>query len=513
MTFFILKKTNLLLIIFFLLIASRGNCYEISYYDNFPGKLALTFDDGPDPYYTPAVLDILRKNNIKGTFFITGINASLYPDIIRKIVEKGHILGNHTYSHINMRTRSTYNILEELQITQDLVDRALGYHYKLKLVRPPYGEYDYIVSDLLSHYGQIPVLWQIDSQDWMGYGDYHVLEHLYRQSYRGGVILFHDSYPVAGHILQEFIDHMNNRGFTFITVEDLLYQKYHLSIKKPLTSKNSFTEEYQTEPDLNTMYFNNEPLGENGKIKGNKHYISVKFFFNELGLDFYWDDTGKELTFGDSSYKCILIDGKAFISREILIKEFSLHVNMDKKINFFYPSVCLNGVSLKKEAFFYHGELYFILRDVENITGIKFKWKSDQEIYMGNKKIKGKSFCGTTYLPLSSLYETGLVEIERKKDNLINIKVTQLTVNNKFFPLKSYRHGTGQEIMVSVEDVSKALNFDFTKNILNTEDRKFKITRCYDGIYIALSSLKALDGITIYYDSKNYIIRIFRSEG
>ena len=487
------QKINLLIVIFFLLIPSIGHCHEISYNDNFPEKLALTFDDGPDPYYTPVVLDILRKNNIKGTFFVTGINASLYPDIIRKIAEEGHTLGNHTYSHINMRTRSTYNILEELQITQDLVDRALGYHYKLKLVRPPYGEYDYIVSDILSHYGQIPVLWQIDSQDWMGYGDYYVLDNLYRQSYRGGVILLHDIYPAAGHILQEFIDHMNYRGFKFTTVEDLLYQKYRLSIEKPL--KSSPVEKYDIVSD--SMYLNNEPLGKNGKIKGNKYYISVKFFFNKLGLDYTWDGSKKELTFCGSKYKCLLFDGMAFISTEILIKEFSLGI-MDKKINFFYPSIYLNGVSLKKEAFFYQGELYVILRDVENITGIKFKWKSDMEIYTGNKQIKGKTFCGTTFLPLSSLYETGLVEIERKKDNVINIKLIKIMINDEFFPLNSYRDGLSKEIMVSTGDISQILN-------LHTDSS--------DGLYIALSSLKAIDGINIYYDPKNYIIKICKSQG
>ncbi|MEQ8221783.1 MAG: polysaccharide deacetylase family protein [Candidatus Eremiobacterota bacterium] len=493
-----LSQKIYLLLFFFLIISYRGNCHEISYNDNFPGRLALTFDDGPDPYYTPVILDILRKNNIKGTFFVTGINASLYPDIIRKIAEEGHTLGNHTYSHINMRTRSDYNILEELQMTQELVDRALGYHYKLGQIRPPYGEYDYSIYTLLSHYGQIPVLWQIDSQDWMGYGDYYVLDNLYRQCYRGGVILLHDIYPAAGHILQEFIDHMQYKGFKFITVEDLLYQKYNLAIEKPL--KNSPVKKYTVidKYDISSMYFNNKPLGENGKVRENKQYISVKFFFNHLGLDYGWDDSKKELTFCGNKYKCPVIDGKAFISTEILIREFSLRIR-DKKTDFFYPSICLNGISLKKEAFFYHGELYFILRDVENITGIKFKWKSDMEIYTGNKQIKGKTFCGTTYLPLSSLYETGLVEIELKKDNDINIKLIKFIINNDFSPLKSYRDGENNEIKVSIEDISKILNL-WTKDL--------KITGSYDGPYIALSSVKAINGVTVSYEPQNYMIKI-----
>jgi len=490
-------RINLLLTISFLLIPFPGKCHEISYYDSFPGRLALTFDDGPDPYNTPVILDILKKNNIKGTFFVTGINASLYPDIIRKIAEEGHTIGNHTYSHINMRARSNCNILEELQITQELVDRALGYHYKMKLVRPPYGEYDYILYNLLSHYGHIPVLWQIDGRDWMGYGDYYVLDNLYRQSYRGGVILLHDSYPAAGHILQEFITHMNYKGFKFITVEDLLYQKYRLSVEKAAPGKYNTV---KTDIVSDSMYFNDEPLGENGKIKENKHYISVKFFFNKLGLDYGWDGSKKELTFCGNKYRCILVDGKAFISTEILIREFSLQIT-DQKRNFFYPSIYLNGISLKKEAFFYHGELYFILRDVENITGIKFKWKSDMEIYTGNKQIKGKTFCGTTCLPLSSLYETGLVEIERGKS--INIKLTKFMINGEFFPLKSYRDGINNEIKVSVQDISK---------ILPPGRADFKINMSYDGFYIALSSLKDMDGIAITYEPKNYMIKISAGE-
>jgi hypothetical protein len=116
------------------------------------------------------------------------------------------------------------------------------------------------------------------------------------------------------------------------------------------------------------------------------------------------------------------------------------------------------------------------------------------EIYTGNKQIKGKTFCGTTYLPLSSLYETGLVEIELKKDNDINFKLIKFIINDDFVPLKSYRDGENNEIKVSIEDISKILNL-WTKDL--------KVTGSCDGPYIALSS-ESYERVTVSYEQEVY---------
>jgi len=103
------------------------------------GKIALTFDDGPDPRTTPLILDTLREHDLKATFFVVGRRVAQNPGLLRRIVEEGHTIGNHTYYHADMSRLSPKEMRRELRSTQKAVDDALGHHHRMTLMRPPYG--------------------------------------------------------------------------------------------------------------------------------------------------------------------------------------------------------------------------------------------------------------------------------------------------------------------------------------------------------------------------------------
>ena len=102
-------------------------------------RIALTFDDGPDPRTTPRILDSLREHDLKATFFVLGRQVKERPGLLRGIVKEGHTIVNHTYNHTDMSDLRQKRMRLELRRTQAAVDHALGYHYSMVLMRPPYG--------------------------------------------------------------------------------------------------------------------------------------------------------------------------------------------------------------------------------------------------------------------------------------------------------------------------------------------------------------------------------------
>src|SRR5829696_2595706 len=112
-------------------------------------RIALTFDDGPDPRTTPRILDSLREQDLEATFFVLGRHVKKSPGLLRRIVKEGHTIGNHTYNHSDMSDLSRKRMRLELRRTQAAVDDALGYHYPMVLMRPPYGNPYFAGSDAL----------------------------------------------------------------------------------------------------------------------------------------------------------------------------------------------------------------------------------------------------------------------------------------------------------------------------------------------------------------------------
>ena len=129
-------------------------------------EVAFTFDDGPNPKTTPKLLDILAENDIKAVFFVVGnmMKTAEARSIVKRAFEEGHHIGNHTYSHKNLKTLSEAKIREEVKRTHDLISEYL--QDGLRFFRPPYGATNTTVSRVIREFDYMQVLWSVDTMDW-----------------------------------------------------------------------------------------------------------------------------------------------------------------------------------------------------------------------------------------------------------------------------------------------------------------------------------------------------------
>lgn len=211
---------------------------DIGYnYNKIPkGQFVLTFDDGPNPKVTPKILDTLKEHKIQGAvFFVTGANAQRYPDLLKRIVAEGHVLGNHTWSHPDLTKVSQATVLSELKKTDAAVDKVLGYDYPLKLVRPPYGATNKsVLGTLHDKYGGKSVVWQVDSLDWRVQSDLRQGKKTTPLTDRvvagakamdkkgnGGVILMHDIHSNTAKDLDKVLDTLESKGYKMISILDV----------------------------------------------------------------------------------------------------------------------------------------------------------------------------------------------------------------------------------------------------------------------------------------------------
>ena len=217
-------------------ITSSPSSYVVQRTGDRPGLLALTFDDGPDPRWTPAILDILKKENVPATFFIIGKNGQAYPDLVRRIVNEGHEIGNHTYTHPNLGEMPLSITEFELNATQRLIESLVG--RSTALLRPPYfgdAEADkpqeVEPAILAQKLGYIVVGVRIDPDDWqLPVTASQIVNRTIDRAIdnnpetRGEVILLHDAggdRSATVQALPQMIHELKARGFRFVAVSDL----------------------------------------------------------------------------------------------------------------------------------------------------------------------------------------------------------------------------------------------------------------------------------------------------
>ena len=181
-------------------------------------KIALTFDDGPHPKYTEQLLDGLKSRGVKATFFVTGEHASLHPDVIERMSEEGHLIGNHTYSHMQLRTGNREQFKEELIKTNQVIREITG--EDVLYVRPPYGTWD---KSFESELNMFPVLWTIDPLDWCSDNADRVADKVVKKAGENDIILMHDYYESSVTAALEVVDELQKEGYTFVTVEEILF--------------------------------------------------------------------------------------------------------------------------------------------------------------------------------------------------------------------------------------------------------------------------------------------------
>lgn len=181
-------------------------------------RIAITFDDGPHPRYTPMLLDGLADRNVKATFFVTGEHVDEYPEIIRRLSEEGHLIGNHTYSHMQLQSGQLEIFKEELIQTNEVIGEITK--QEVCYVRPPYGIWD---DSLEKELNMIPVLWTIDPLDWCTNDANCIIEQTVSKAKDGDIILLHDNYESSVQAALGIIDVLQQREFQFVTVDEILF--------------------------------------------------------------------------------------------------------------------------------------------------------------------------------------------------------------------------------------------------------------------------------------------------
>ncbi len=181
-------------------------------------KVAITFDDGPHPYYTEQLLDGLKERGVHATFFVTGEHAENYPEIIRRMYEEGHLIGNHTYNHIQLTKENGEKFKEELIQTNKILEDITG--EEVEFVRPPYGSWDKKFEKELNMF---PVLWTIDPLDWCTRNVSCITDTVISKVKDNSIILMHDEYATTVTAALQVVDELQKKGYQFVTVDEILF--------------------------------------------------------------------------------------------------------------------------------------------------------------------------------------------------------------------------------------------------------------------------------------------------
>lgn len=193
--------------------ARRVDCAEVK-------CIALTFDAGPGKD-TPQLLDILKEKRVSATFFLLGSkHVDRYPQVVKRIADEGHEVANHTWTHRVLTDLDASEVRDELERTQVAIERLTG--RRPTLMRPPQGRTDDKVSDVSRDLGLAQVLWSITAKDYSTTDTALIRQRVLDQAHGDGIILLHDIYDGTVPAVPGIIDELTRRGFTFVTVPELL---------------------------------------------------------------------------------------------------------------------------------------------------------------------------------------------------------------------------------------------------------------------------------------------------
>ena len=180
--------------------------------------VALTFDDGPSGTSTPVLLEGLRKRGVRATFFVIGEKAEQNPELICRMSDEGHLIGNHTYSHVQLNMLSSSQACSQVKAANDVIKEITG--QEVIYLRPPYGEWDH-KKDCPQN--MIAVYWDVDPLDWKRTDTKQIAADILRQVKPGDIILLHDIYKTSVQAAFIVIDELQRQGYEFVTVEELLF--------------------------------------------------------------------------------------------------------------------------------------------------------------------------------------------------------------------------------------------------------------------------------------------------
>lgn len=182
-------------------------------------KVALTFDDGPHPVYTPQLLDGLNERGVHANFFVVGKNILGNEALLKRMETEGHLIGNHTYSHVKLSELDIARACAEVEKTNALICEVTG--KEPEFIRPPFGEWKKAME---CSFEMIPVLWDVDPLDWTTKNTALVVERVLKDTKPGDIILLHDYYQSSVDAALEIVDALTERGYKFVTVDELILE-------------------------------------------------------------------------------------------------------------------------------------------------------------------------------------------------------------------------------------------------------------------------------------------------
>lgn len=198
--------------------------YNAYYAENTEDKvLYLTFDCGYENGNTPAILDALKKHNVKATFFIVGNYLSTSPDLVKRMLEEGHIVGNHSYHHPDMSKMNKEEFSKELGELETLYQQTIGEPMK-KYYRPPQGKYSENNLKLAKELGYKTFFWSLAYVDWDPNNQpsqKEALDKLLKRVHPGAIVLLHNTSKTNAEILDEVLTKWEDMGYTFKSLDEL----------------------------------------------------------------------------------------------------------------------------------------------------------------------------------------------------------------------------------------------------------------------------------------------------
>ena len=190
---------------------------------NASKKIALTFDDGPHPSQTKAILDILDRYGVRATFFMVGVNIENYPEAAKAVISAGHEVGNHTYSHAKIGKMTELEVSRELDACESLLVDILG--YEPHLFRPPQGALSDAIEGCSFEHDYRLILWSLDTRDWEIKDAERIASCVLSNVKGGDIVLMHDyigTHSRTAQALEKLLPVLLFRGYEFVTVSELL---------------------------------------------------------------------------------------------------------------------------------------------------------------------------------------------------------------------------------------------------------------------------------------------------
>lgn len=183
--------------------------------------IAITFDDGPHASLTPKLLDILARERVPATFYVVGNNVERYPNIVQRIKNEGHEIGNHSHSHCSLKNLPKSEVKKEVVSLQYLLKKHLGSYPET--FRPPYGAFTIAQAQWLKRdYDLTSVHWDVDPLDWKRPSVSVLRERLVSKAQPGSILLLHDIHPNSVAVVPYIIKDLRKKGYKFVTVSELL---------------------------------------------------------------------------------------------------------------------------------------------------------------------------------------------------------------------------------------------------------------------------------------------------